>query len=154
MNCSEIHPLISARLDGQIAADQEPALNKHLAGCADCRALADALATQDERLRHGFAPRRQSAQALADRDQGPRAAASPHEDCAGILPQQAEAHRGFSKNAFSRHQPAPAENDLMTCTSWDLLTARLIASLLDVVLFQPFIDQVGPAAGKKQCCKP
>jgi len=91
---------------------------------------------------------------LADRDEGPRAAASPHEDCAGILPQQAEAHRGFSKNAFSRHQPAPAENDLMTCTSWDLLTARLIANLLDVVLFQPFIDQVGQAVGKKQCCKP
>ena len=42
----------------------------------------------------------------------------------------------------------------MTCTSWDLLTARLIANLLDVVLFQPFIDQVGQAVGTKQCCKP
>jgi len=42
----------------------------------------------------------------------------------------------------------------MVCTSWDLLTARLIAGLLGVVLFQPFIDQIGPAAGKKQCCKP
>lgn len=42
----------------------------------------------------------------------------------------------------------------MACTSWDLLTARIIAGLLNVVLFQTYIDQVGKAAGKKQCCKP
>ena len=54
-----------------------------------------------------------------------------------------EAHGGCSKNAFSRHIPAPADNDLMAFTSWAWLTARVISGPLDVALFQTFIDQGG-----------
>ena len=40
MNCEEASLLISARLDGQLTAEEEQRLQAHLDGCADCRALA------------------------------------------------------------------------------------------------------------------
>jgi predicted anti-sigma-YlaC factor YlaD len=40
MTCMQIHQAISARLDGEDPAFDEPTLYAHLAGCADCRAFA------------------------------------------------------------------------------------------------------------------
>src|SRR5690348_8371453 len=66
MNCSEANQLVSARLDGEISRDEETALEEHLVGCSECRAAADALATQDAALRRAFASRRQSAIGAGD----------------------------------------------------------------------------------------
>jgi predicted anti-sigma-YlaC factor YlaD len=40
MTCMQIHQAISARLDGEDPALDEPTVYAHLAGCADCRAFA------------------------------------------------------------------------------------------------------------------
>src|SRR5687767_8586867 len=68
MTCDEAEILISARLDEGL--DDPPAavaLDAHLAGCAACRATAEAVQVQDAALVRAFAPARRSAEELAER---------------------------------------------------------------------------------------
>jgi predicted anti-sigma-YlaC factor YlaD len=51
MRCGEAHVLLSARLDGELAADEEVALAAHVTSCARCTAHADRLARLHGRLR-------------------------------------------------------------------------------------------------------
>src|SRR3954447_13401138 len=67
MNCERAVPLISMRLDGEIPAADRDRLDRHLAGCPDCRATAEAFAGQDRELRRAFGPRRRAAQAMPER---------------------------------------------------------------------------------------
>ncbi|MDB5293055.1 MAG: hypothetical protein JWL69_4296 [Phycisphaerales bacterium] len=67
MDCEQALNLLSARLDGEIAADESAALDAHLVGCADCRAAGEAMAAQHGRLVRAFAPRRRAAVGVADR---------------------------------------------------------------------------------------
>ncbi|MDB5174223.1 MAG: hypothetical protein JWN51_2996 [Phycisphaerales bacterium] len=67
MDCEQALNLLSARLDGEISAEESVALDGHLAGCADCRAAGEAMAAQHGRLVRAFAPRRRSAAGVADR---------------------------------------------------------------------------------------
>ena len=69
MDCEQAANLISARLDGEIAADGADAmsLDAHLAGCAACRATAEAVSLQDAALSRAFAARRHAAVTLAER---------------------------------------------------------------------------------------
>jgi len=49
MNCDEIRPAISARVDGELAPDQQKRLEEHLAGCEACRReLAETKALKEE----------------------------------------------------------------------------------------------------------
>src|SRR5687768_3913990 len=43
MNCERCHSLVDDYVDGTLAADERAAVETHLAGCADCRALANDL---------------------------------------------------------------------------------------------------------------
>src|SRR5258706_14664912 len=54
-------------MDGEIAKDDGAQLERHLAACPACRAVADALASQDAELDRAFAPRRAAATMLAER---------------------------------------------------------------------------------------
>ena len=65
MNCEQANNLLSARIDGEISPSDSLALDEHLTQCADCRSLADALATQDASLTRAFAPRREAAIQIA-----------------------------------------------------------------------------------------
>jgi hypothetical protein len=65
MNCETATNLLSARLDGEVAAD--PALDAHLAECAGCRAAAEGAELQDAALVRTFSARRSVANDLADR---------------------------------------------------------------------------------------
>ena len=67
MECEESINLISAELDGEIPTAQRQQLAAHLAGCADCRATAEAMRLQDAQLVRAFAPRRQAAADVAGR---------------------------------------------------------------------------------------
>jgi hypothetical protein len=67
MNCEEANNLLSARIDGEISPSDSIALDEHLVQCADCRSVADALATQDAMLTRAFAPRREAAIQIAHR---------------------------------------------------------------------------------------
>ncbi len=51
MGCDWSLEALSARLDGELPADEAVALDKHLAGCASCRRTAAALEVQHRRLR-------------------------------------------------------------------------------------------------------
>ena len=42
MNCEEVSTLISAELDGELAPEDRPALEAHLAGCVACRSVLEA----------------------------------------------------------------------------------------------------------------
>src|SRR5438552_14350172 len=66
MNCEIATNLISSRIDGEIAAADQKALDEHLATCSSCRATMEALSAQDEALSRAFAPRRRAAAAVAD----------------------------------------------------------------------------------------
>ncbi|MDB5329929.1 MAG: putative zinc-finger, partial [Phycisphaerales bacterium] len=46
MDCEQSLNLLSARLDGEITAEESAALDGHLAACADCRAAGEAMAAQ------------------------------------------------------------------------------------------------------------
>jgi len=69
MTCEEAENLISARIDGELPMGDPAAvaLDAHLAGCAACRATADATQVQDATLVRAFAPGRRSAEAVAER---------------------------------------------------------------------------------------
>ena len=69
MTCDQAANLISRRIDGDLAGDDADALalDAHLADCADCRATAESLQSQDGALLRAFAPHRAAAQAVADR---------------------------------------------------------------------------------------
>lgn len=41
--CDDVHELLSARLDGELAAGELATLDRHLAGCVACRVHAEAL---------------------------------------------------------------------------------------------------------------
>ena len=47
MNCETATNLISSRIDGEIAAADQIALEEHLATCPACRATMEALSAQD-----------------------------------------------------------------------------------------------------------
>src|SRR5688572_20230282 len=65
MDCEEVSTLISAELDGELAPEDRPALEAHLAGCVACRSVLEAFRLQDGELRRSFAPRRRAAQGVA-----------------------------------------------------------------------------------------
>jgi hypothetical protein len=67
MNCATIEQHLSAWIDGQLDDELAPAVEEHVAVCAECRASADALRRQDADLVRAFQPHRQAAQRLADR---------------------------------------------------------------------------------------
>jgi ferric-dicitrate binding protein FerR (iron transport regulator) len=67
VNCEQADIFISARIDGEIAEDDRSQLEQHLAECSGCRAVADALASQEAELDRAFAPRRAAATMLAER---------------------------------------------------------------------------------------
>src|SRR6267142_242682 len=66
MTCETATNLISCRIDGEISAAEQSALDEHLATCPACRATMDALSAQDSDLNRAFAPRRHAATAVAD----------------------------------------------------------------------------------------
>jgi anti-sigma factor RsiW len=53
MSCSEIRPLLSARLDGELDAARAEPVSAHLASCPACRAYLADLAELSDRLRAG-----------------------------------------------------------------------------------------------------
>lgn len=65
MRCEEAAGLISARLDGEVTADERGRLEAHLDSCAACRAVDVALKAQDAQLRHAFDRRRSAAGRVA-----------------------------------------------------------------------------------------
>lgn len=67
MQCEDAILLISARIDGELAAEDRRRLEAHLGECADCGATAEAMQLQDAQLLRGFAPHRKTAAAIADR---------------------------------------------------------------------------------------
>jgi anti-sigma factor RsiW len=50
MNCDGYRQIASARLDGEATRDEVRALERHLAGCEDCRRWISAVAENRERL--------------------------------------------------------------------------------------------------------
>ena len=50
MNCAEWEEKLNAYRDGELSDQDGPALEAHLASCADCRRLRDALQAQSEEL--------------------------------------------------------------------------------------------------------
>jgi ferric-dicitrate binding protein FerR (iron transport regulator) len=67
VNCEQADILISARIDGEIDQADRAQLERHLADCPACSAVADVLASQDADLDRAFAPRRVAATMLAER---------------------------------------------------------------------------------------
>jgi len=66
MTCESATNLISCRIDGEISAADQSALDEHLSTCPACRATMDVLSAQDSDLTRAFAPRRNAASAVAD----------------------------------------------------------------------------------------
>ena len=67
MTCEDCLNLLSARLDGELPADDRVQLDAHLSECSACRATADAFVLQDADLRRAFLPRQRAARDLAER---------------------------------------------------------------------------------------
>jgi ferric-dicitrate binding protein FerR (iron transport regulator) len=68
MDCAEALMLANARWDGEsISAEEETALEAHLATCSECRAASDSLPAQDAELLRAFAPLRASSAQVASR---------------------------------------------------------------------------------------
>jgi ferric-dicitrate binding protein FerR (iron transport regulator) len=63
MDCERAVSLISARLDGEISADDRAALEAHLSECPACRATAEAFAIQDQDVRRALVPCQQGVHA-------------------------------------------------------------------------------------------
>src|SRR6266850_6766 len=66
MTCETATNLISCRIDGEISAAEQSALDEHLSTCPACRATMDVLSAQDSDLARAFGPRRSAAAAVAD----------------------------------------------------------------------------------------
>ncbi|MBL8793243.1 MAG: FecR domain-containing protein [Planctomycetia bacterium] len=64
MDCERAVCLLSAQIDREIAADDQSALQAHLADCATCRSVAESFQLQDSELRQGFQPLRARAEAV------------------------------------------------------------------------------------------
>jgi ferric-dicitrate binding protein FerR (iron transport regulator) len=124
MDCDQALALLCARLDGALPAADGPALDAHLAGCAACRASADALREQDAELRRAFAPRRRAAAAVAER-------------VLARLPAKAPAPRPNGRRAWAA-----------------MLLSAAAGFLLAVGLFRPWertpAVQTGPGVVKEQ----
>ncbi len=76
MDCTENRTLLSAYIDGELAADRAADVKRHLEGCAECRAIYDAerrmssvIRTQGERFR---APAHLKARILSEIDRKSR----------------------------------------------------------------------------------
>lgn len=67
MNCDQAINLLAQRVDARVSAPAMPDLDEHLATCAGCRAMADALAAQETLLERGFERRRLAAVAVGER---------------------------------------------------------------------------------------
>jgi anti-sigma factor RsiW len=67
MTCDEAHNLMNARLDGEITAADDAALQSHLTDCPCCRATQAELTAQHDRLREAFADHHAAARRVADR---------------------------------------------------------------------------------------
>src|SRR3954452_10091098 len=67
MQCGEAINLICARIDGELGEEDAHRVDAHLAGCAECRATAEAMTLQDAQLVRAFAPRRDAAANVAGR---------------------------------------------------------------------------------------
>jgi anti-sigma factor RsiW len=67
VDCEQAANLIFARIDDELAAADEAALDAHLAECAACRATLEAAALQDAAMVRAFASGRDAAAALARR---------------------------------------------------------------------------------------
>lgn len=66
VNCEEAQNLVWMEIDDEISADAAAALAAHRTGCADCRAMTAALATQNEKLVRAFEGPRTVAEGVAD----------------------------------------------------------------------------------------
>jgi ferric-dicitrate binding protein FerR (iron transport regulator) len=66
MTCETATNLISSRIDGEISAADQAALDEHLATCPACRATMEALAAQNSELARVFASRQGAAAAVAE----------------------------------------------------------------------------------------
>jgi hypothetical protein len=67
VDCDQAANFIPARIDGELSAGDDAALDAHLAECADCRATHEALAVQDAALLRAFSVRRRRAEAVSER---------------------------------------------------------------------------------------
>jgi tetratricopeptide (TPR) repeat protein len=67
MHCDHAQTLLSAQLDGELAPDDHGALTAHLAGCADCRATAEAFRLHDAQARAAFVTRQAASANTAQR---------------------------------------------------------------------------------------
>jgi hypothetical protein len=67
VNCDEAINLASARLDGELSADDAAQLDAHVDACADCRAVAAELASVDAALDRAFASRGTATHDIATR---------------------------------------------------------------------------------------
>jgi anti-sigma factor RsiW len=106
--CQELSALLSAHLDGELAAAEESLLNEHLAGCAVCRAELAEL----RRVAEGLAARTEPdpffvARFRALRDSDPWARPEPWRRLAlRLLPLAAAAVLGAVAAVWSSQPPA------------------------------------------------
>ena len=68
MNCSDVKPLLDARLDGETDVRQSAAIDSHLSACAACRTDMETLENVRSAIRAGM-PYRQAPAGLRDRVQ-------------------------------------------------------------------------------------
>jgi hypothetical protein len=66
MDCEQANNFLSARLDGELAAQDAASLDAHLAGCPDCRITAQEFSDQQMMMMRAFSARRDAASAIAD----------------------------------------------------------------------------------------
>lgn len=119
MDCRQAIELIGSSADGELKDDEQTALELHLAGCAECRTMADAMLLADAELRRAFAPGRKAAERLAERVisqlQCETRAASPSPMRRGALLAAAAAGFLFAVGVFRPWQrnlpPAPQHFD-------------------------------------------
>jgi hypothetical protein len=146
MNCHEALHAFNARLDDEPATADGAELDAHLAGCADCRATAEALRLQDVALGRAFQPRRAAAAGLASRVLAEfLAPAAPAMPLTGPSP------------AFAPPAPLPADAkpNLWRRRWLPLLAASAAGFLLAVLVFRPWRSEPpeaeivhAPAAGR------
>src|SRR3569623_893064 len=115
MNCRQAINMIGSSADSELNDDEQTALELHLAGCAECRTMANAMLLADAELRRAFAPRRKADERLAERVlsqlQSETRAASPSPMRRGALLAAAAAGVLFAVGVFRPWQrnlpPAP-----------------------------------------------
>lgn len=65
MDCEQANNLSSARLDGELTAQDAASLDTHLAGCPECQKTAREFSDQHAMMMRAFTPRRAAAGAIA-----------------------------------------------------------------------------------------